>query len=50
MSTTKRTTDDVSEAEKDALLERLADEFEDTDPFVSEAFRLASQVDMEENS
>lgn len=43
-------TEQMSEAEKDDLLERLADEVEDEDPVLSRAFELASQVSLSEGS
>lgn len=52
MSTKPVSTDpeEMSEEEKDDLLARLADDVEDEDPVLSQAFALASQVDSSEGS
>ena len=43
-------TEEMSEDEKDALLERLAEKVADDDPELSAALELASQVSSEESN
>lgn len=43
-------TEDMSETEKDDLLERLAAKFADEDPELSAALELASQASPEESN